>query len=100
MIEMAAPVDLAGIAESAFLHYTTRCRVIHKEITPKNLKPLDVKAIVYHDAECLCAQPLVPVGLGNPIAQLGIVPASLSHHWRRISLSVSFIDIFHSKFYF
>ena len=77
MVKMATPVDFARVAEAAFLHHTTRRGVVDEEIAPKSIEALLVEAVVNHKLQCFGAKALVPVGLGDPIAQFRVLFADV-----------------------
>ena len=74
---MAAIIDFAGVKEATFLHYTARSGIVHEEVAPDSVEALHVEAVVNQQLQCFGADAFVPVGLGNPIACLGVVLANI-----------------------
>ena len=71
--ESAAVVDLAGVAESAFLHDAPRGWVVHEEIAPDSLVAFLAETVIQQKAQRLGAKALVPVWSRHPIAGFHIV---------------------------
>ena len=77
VLQAAAVVDLAGVAEAALFHYAARGGVVHKEVAPDGAEPFRAKAVVDHQLQRLGADAAVPVRLGNPVARLDVVLADV-----------------------
>lgn len=72
-VKMTAPIDPAGIAESAFFHYAAGGGIVYEKVAQKRVKALFAEAVVNKRPQRLCTDSLVPIGPGNPVSRLGIV---------------------------